>query len=80
MNSDLKINAVDPDAGSASSFAVDISGFYQSEENAYGDFNGRWRAGFAIQNIGPKIKYDDGGRDNFLPTNVASRRRFRFYF
>ena len=80
LNSDLKINAVDPDAGSASSFAVDISGFYQSEENAYGDYNGRWRAGFAIQNIGPKIKYDNSGRDNFLPTMLRLGGGFDFIF
>ena len=23
------------------------------------DFNGRWRGGFAIQNLGPKMKYDE---------------------
>jgi hypothetical protein len=27
--------------------------FYQSEELAYNEFNG-WRAGFNIQNLGPK--------------------------
>ncbi len=53
-----------------SSFGVDIPGYYQSEEEAYNEFNGRWRGGFAIQNLGPKIKYDDGGRENFLPTNL----------
>ncbi len=80
LTSDLKISAIDPDAGSASSFAVDISGFYQSEENAYSDFNGRWRAGFALQNIGPKIKYDDSGRDNFLPTTMRLGGGFDFIF
>ncbi len=80
LTSDLKINAVDPDSGSASSFAVDISGFYQSEENAYSDFNGRWRAGFALQNIGPKIKYDDAGRENFLPTTMRLGGGFDFIF
>jgi len=80
LTSDLKINAVDPDSGSASSFAVDISGFYQSEEKAYSDFNGRWRAGFALQNIGPKIKYDDAGRENFLPTTMRLGGGFDFIF
>lgn len=80
LTSDLKINAVDADAGSASSFAVDISGFYQSEENAYSDYNGRWRAGFALQNIGPKIKYNDSGRDNFLPTTMRLGGGFDFIF
>jgi len=55
-------------AGPASTFAVDLGAYYQSEEKAYNTFNGKWRAGVAIQNLGPKIKYDDGGRENFLPT------------
>ena len=80
LNSDLKISAVDPDAGSAGSFAVDITGFYQSEENAYGDFNGRWRGGFALQNIGPKFKYDDAGAENFLPTTMRLGGGFDFIF
>jgi hypothetical protein len=28
--------------------------FTKSEEIAYNEFNGRWRAGFNIQNLGPK--------------------------
>ncbi|KVV14576.1 type IX secretion system outer membrane channel protein PorV [Flavobacterium sp. TAB 87] len=71
IRSDLKIASTDTDASAASSFGVDISGFYQSEEIAYSDFNGRWRAGFNIQNIGPKINYDnDDLNANFLPTNL----------
>ena len=80
LNSDLKISYADPDAGSASSFAVDVTGYYQSEENAYNDFNGRWRGGFAIQNIGPKIKYNDDGQDNFLPTTLRLGGGFDFIF
>ena len=59
LRSDLKIPSIDSNTGAASSIAVDISGYYQSEENAYDSFNGRWRAGFAIQNLGPTIKYED---------------------
>src|SRR5690606_34561840 len=51
LRSDLKLNAVDSDANAASTFGVDIAGYYQSEEEAYNDFNGRWRFGFALQNI-----------------------------
>jgi hypothetical protein len=36
---------------SAANFAIDVAGFYQSEEMAYTEFNGRWRAGFNIQKI-----------------------------
>ena len=80
LRSDLRIQAVDANASAASSIAVDISGYYQSEENAYDSFNGRWRAGFAIQNLGPTIKYDDAGRENFLPTNLRLGGGFDFIF
>jgi len=80
LRSDLRIQAVDSNASAAGSFGVDISGFYQSEEEAYSSFNGRTRFGFAIQNLGPKIKYDDGGRENFLPTNLRLGGGFDFIF
>ena len=80
MRSDLKIQAIDVNAKAASSFGVDIAGYYQSEEEAYNSFNGRWRGGFAIQNLGPKIKYDEGGRENFLPTNLRLGGGFDFIF
>ena len=80
LRSDLKIQSFDPDAKAAGSYGVDISGYYQSEEEAYSDFNGRWRGGFAIQNLGPKIKYDEGGRENFLPTNLRLGGGFDFIF
>ncbi len=80
LRSDLRIQAVDANASAASTFGVDIGGFYQSEEEAYDSFNGRWRAGFAIQNLGPKIKYDDAGRENFIPTNLRLGGGFEFIF
>lgn len=80
MRSDLRIDQVDPNADAASTFGADITGYYQSEEEAYNDFNGRWRAGFAIQNLGPKFKYDDGGRENFQPTNLRLGAGFDFIF
>lgn len=80
LRSDLRIQALDPNAKSAGSFGVDISGFYQGEEIAYNDFNGKWRGGFAVQNIGPKLKYDDSGRENFLPTNLRLGGGFDFIF
>lgn len=78
LRSDLRIQAVDANASAASTFGVDITGFYQSEEEAYDSFNGRWRAGFAIQNLGPKLKYDDAGRENFIPTNLRLGGGFDF--
>ncbi|HAI17852.1 MULTISPECIES: type IX secretion system outer membrane channel protein PorV [Xanthomarina] len=77
LNSDLKIDDTQ-DAKAASTFGVDISGYYQSEEEAYNSFNGRTRLGFAIQNIGPKFKYDAGGQENFQPTTLRLGGGFDF--
>jgi len=78
LRSDLRIQAVDPDAQAANSFGVDISGYYQSEEILYNSFDGRWRGGFNISNIGPKVKYDDAGQENFIPTNLKFGAGFDF--
>ncbi|SHF87244.1 type IX secretion system outer membrane channel protein PorV [Flavobacterium defluvii] len=81
IRSNLKIPSGEVDASAASSFAVDVAGFYQSEEIAYSDFNGRWRAGFNIQNLGPKISYDnDDLSSNFLPANLRLGGGFDFIF
>lgn len=80
FRSALRIGVVDNNANPGSSFGADITGYYQSEEEAYSDFNGRWRAGFAIQNLGPKFTYDDGGEDVFQPTNLRVGTGFDFIF
>ncbi|HEY6143142.1 MAG TPA: type IX secretion system outer membrane channel protein PorV [Flavobacterium sp.] len=79
INSNLKVATDTGDASSASSFAVDIAGFFQSEEVAYSDFNGRWRGGFNFQNMGPKISYDNSEfSNNFLPANMKLGGGFDF--
>ena len=59
------------------SFAVDVSGYYQSYEENYGNFNGRYRIGFNIANIGPKVSYTPGQED-FIPTNLKFGGGFDF--
>ena len=59
------------------SFAVDVSGYYQSEEENYGNFNGRYRLGFNLANIGPKVSYVPGEED-FIPTNLKLGGGFEF--
>ncbi len=79
IRSNLKVATGTGDATAASSFAIDIAGFYQSEEIAYNNFNGRWRAGFNIQNLGPKLSYDnDEISANFLPANLKLGTGFDF--
>ncbi|AWM13175.1 type IX secretion system outer membrane channel protein PorV [Flavobacterium sp. NRK F10] len=83
IRSNLKIADAGTDSSPASSFAVDIAGYYQSEEVAYNDFNGRWRAGFNFQNMGPKINYNNDNLDenaNFLPANMRLGAGFDFIF
>ncbi|UOK43626.1 MULTISPECIES: type IX secretion system outer membrane channel protein PorV [Flavobacterium] len=80
IRSNLKIPDGNTDASSANSFAVDVSGFYQSEEFAMSDFNARYRIGLNLQNMGPKISYDgDVERSsNFLPANFKLGGSFDF--
>ncbi|NMH29670.1 type IX secretion system outer membrane channel protein PorV [Flavobacterium silvaticum] len=81
IRSALKIPAENNDIKPASTFAVDVAGFYQSEEIAFTDFNGRYRLGFNFQNLGPKIRYDitqDDTNANFLPANMRLGGAFDF--
>lgn len=79
IRSGLKIPDATSDASAASTFAVDVAGYYQSEQIAYSDFDGRWRAGFNFQNMGPKVKYDDDEfSSNFLPANLKLGAGFDF--
>jgi len=85
IRSALRIPSSDTgDAKPASTFAVDIAGFYQGEETAFSDFNGRLRLGFNFQNMGPKINYDAGSSDdnsaNFLPANMKIGGGYDFIF
>ncbi|MDC0389356.1 type IX secretion system outer membrane channel protein PorV [Flavobacteriaceae bacterium] len=80
LMSDVKLQSVDSNSDSASSFAVDISGFYQSEEKIYNKFNGIWRLGFNLSNIGPRMKYEELGKENFIPTNLKLGSAFDFIF
>lgn len=83
IRSNLRIPSEGTNASAASSFAVDVSGYYQTEEIAYDDFNGRWRLGFNFQNLGPKINYDlddSESGSNFLPSNLKLGGGFDFIF
>ena len=78
IRSDLGIESANSTINPVNTFAVDISGYYQSDENNYGNFNGIWRGGFNISNIGPKVSYSDDGQDNFIPTNFKIGAGFDF--
>ncbi|SNR62539.1 type IX secretion system outer membrane channel protein PorV [Lutibacter flavus] len=78
IRSDLGIESANSTINPVNSFAVDISGYFQSDEKNYGDFNGVWRGGFNVSNIGPKVSYSDDGQDNFIPTNMKVGGGFDF--
>jgi hypothetical protein len=80
LTSDLKLDSGSNDSTSASTVAVGVSGFYQSYEVPYSNFSGMWRAGFNVSNIGPKLKYEDEGQSDFLPTNLKVGGGFDFIF
>jgi Type IX secretion system protein PorV len=81
INSNLRIATEGQSNKAAKSFAFDVAGFYQSEEIAFNEFNGRWRWGFNFQNLGPKINYDETQEElnaNFLPANMKLGAGFDF--
>jgi len=79
IRSNLKIANATTDVRPATTFAVDVSGIYQSEEEVYDNFNGKWRAGFNFQNLGPKLSYDnDLLNENFIPANMRLGGSFDF--
>jgi hypothetical protein len=77
LRSDLGLQD-DEDLGAANSFGVDVAVFYQSDVIFMDSFDGRWRLGANISNIGPKMKYDDAGQENFIPTNFKAGAGFDF--
>ncbi|MDC8103080.1 type IX secretion system outer membrane channel protein PorV [Chryseobacterium sp. PTM-20240506] len=54
----------------ANSFAVDVSGYYTSPRfSSIGGYDGKVNAGFAIQNLGPKLDYTGNEESrSYLPT------------
>lgn len=84
ISSNLKIQDGTNDTRAAKSFAFDVAAFYQSEEVAYSEFNGKWRLGFNFQNLGPKISYDSSESSevnaNFLPAQMKLGAGFDFVF
>jgi len=82
ISSSLKIDS-NNDRTAATSFAFDVAGFFQSEQTAFNDFDGRYRIGFNFQNLGPKINYDANVSDinaNFLPSQMKLGGSFDFIF
>lgn len=52
----------------ASTFAADISAYYKSDKFKLGDKKASASVGFAVTNMGAKIRYSND--ENFIPTNL----------
>lgn len=78
IHSDLAVRVDNSEIQTVNTFAVDVSMYYQSLEKNYGDFNGRWRAGVNISNMGPKVELVLGGDESFIPTNFKIGGGFDF--
>ncbi|WP_075342106.1 type IX secretion system outer membrane channel protein PorV [Tenacibaculum agarivorans] len=76
VNSNLDVNS---GLEAVNSFAVDIAAYYQSDEENFGTFNGRYRIGLNVANIGPKVEYSPGEED-FIPTIAKLGGGFDFIF
>lgn len=81
LRSDLKLQEADANGSVANTFAVDLSGFYQSNEMTFQSFQGVWRAGFNVSNLGPKLNYsNNSGAETVLPSNLKIGGGFDFIF
>ena len=78
IHSNLAVRIDNSEIQTVNTFAVDVSMFYQSEEKNFGDFNGRWRAGVNLSNMGPKVELVLGGDESFIPTNLKMGGGFDF--
>lgn len=81
IRSDLFNGISDGSVQPANSFAVDVSGFYQTPRHSWNNFEGRLRAGFDISNIGPKLDYSNSDENAaYLPANLRLGVGYDFYF
>lgn len=81
IRSDLFNNIDDGTVQPANTFAVDVSGYFQTPRHSWNNFDGRVRAGFNVSNIGPKLDYSNN-EDNaaYLPTNLRIGAGYDFIF
>ncbi|TWP24474.1 type IX secretion system outer membrane channel protein PorV [Apibacter muscae] len=66
----------------ANTFAVDVTGYFQSEKgSSFSGYEGRWRAGWGIFNMGPKLDYSNSSQNSsYLPTQLRLGGGYDLYF
>ena len=72
INSNLTngISVQGQDTKAGSSFAVDLSGYYQNDDVELFDRDAVLGLGINISNIGSKMSYSESARKDFIPTNL----------
>lgn len=78
IRSDFSVKASNSDFKPVNTISFDVSGYFESAEANYGDFNGIFRGGFNIANIGPRVSFVENGRKSFIPTNLKLGTGFDF--
>jgi len=77
ISSNLQLN--EERESKANTFAVDVAGYYESDRIGFDTFDGVFRAGFNLQNLGPKISYSEDKRsESFIPSNLRLGAGFDF--
>ncbi len=81
IRSDLGIKSANSVMRAVNTLAADISGIYVTPKQSYKKFDGIWRFGFNLSNLGPRVSYtDDSSIKNYLPTNMRVGGSFDFIF
>ncbi len=72
INSNLTggVNVGGSDSKAANAFAVDIAGYYKTDDISVGDKDASLAFGMVISNIGNKVSYTNTSQRDFLPTNL----------
>ena len=80
IRSDLLDRNTNPNIKVGNSLGVDISGYYEGLQSKLKNFDGRWRFGFSIKHIGPKINYGNLSGKQFQPTTLSLGLGYEFGF
>ncbi len=81
IRSDLGIKSVNSAMRAVNTISADISGIYIAPKQNYEKFDGIWRFGFNVSNLGPRVSYtNDSSKKNYLPTNMRVGGSFDFIF
>lgn len=80
IRSDLGVKSANSTMRTVNTMSADVSGIYVLPIK-YTAFDGIWRFGFNISNIGPRVNYtNDKSNKNYIPTNMRVGGSFDFIF